>query len=142
MSEFGYPRECRLTRAADYERVYAQRQRFSDARLLMYAAVNADARTRAGFSVSRKHGTSVARHRLKRLLREAFRLSRPELPTGLDLVVIPQSGGVATMQEYRWSLTKLAQKASRRLRPPEENTLPDSPGPGGAGAASDGVAGA
>jgi ribonuclease P protein component len=115
MTAFGYPRECRLTVPADFERVYSQRQRFSDARLLVYAAVGTTALTRAGFSVSRKHGSSVVRHHLKRLLREAFRLSRPELPTGLDLVVIPQPGAVATMQEYQWSLLRLAQKAARRL---------------------------
>jgi ribonuclease P protein component len=123
MSESGYPRECRLTSSADYERVYAQRQRFSDARLLMYAALGPAALTRAGFSVSRKHGKSVARHHLKRLLREAFRLSRPELPTGLDLVVIPQPGAVATMQEFQWSLSRLAQKAARRLKPDGDNTV-------------------
>jgi ribonuclease P protein component len=117
MTGFGYSRECRLTSPADFERVYGQRQRFSDARLLVYAAAGTSALTRAGFSVSRKHGSSVVRHHLKRLLREAFRLSRPELPPGLDLVVIPQQGAVATMQEYRWSLARLAQKAARRLNP-------------------------
>jgi ribonuclease P protein component len=117
MSEFSYPRECRLTAAGDYERVYAQRQRFSDARLLMYAAVSPSPLTRAGFSVSRKHGGSVARHRLKRLLREAFRLMRPDLPAGLDLVVIPQPGTISTMQEYQGSMARLVRKAARRLKP-------------------------
>jgi ribonuclease P protein component len=117
MTGFDYPRECRLTSPADFERVYAQRQRFSDARLLVYAALGTTSLTRAGFSVSRKHGSSVARHRMKRLLREAFRLLRPELPDGLDLVVIPQAGAVATMEEYRWSLARLVQKAARRLKP-------------------------
>jgi len=115
MSSFDYPRECRLTSPADYARVYAARRRFSDARLLMYAAVSERGITRAGFSVSRKHGSSVVRHHLKRLLREAFRLSRPGLPGGLDLVVIPQPGVSATMQEYQWSLERLVQKAARRL---------------------------
>jgi len=123
MTGFDYARECRLTLPADFERVFSQRQRFSDARLLVYATLGTTALTRAGFSVSRKHGPSVARHRMKRLLREAFRLSRPELPTGLDLVVIPQPGAVATMQEYRWSLARLAQKASRRLQPGSNNTV-------------------
>jgi ribonuclease P protein component len=117
MNGFDYPRECRLTSPADFERVYSQRQRFSDVRLLVYAAPGATLVTRAGFSVSRKHGPSVVRHRLKRLLREAFRLIRAELPSGLDLVVIPQHGAVATMEEYRWSLGRLAQKAARRFNP-------------------------
>ena len=120
MSQFDYPRECRLTAAADYERVYSQRQRFSDARILMYAARGTMPMTRAGFSVSKKHGPAVTRHRLKRLLREAYRLVRAELPTGLDLVVIPQQGASATMQEYQGSLTRLAHKAARRLLAKED----------------------
>ncbi len=115
MNRLDYPPECRLRLAGDYERVYSAKQRFSDARLLVYAAVNTQAIVRAGFSVSKKHGGSVVRHRLKRLLREAFRLLRPELPSGLDLVVIPQVGTIATMQEYQWSLERLARKAARRL---------------------------
>jgi len=116
MSSFDYPRECRLTSSADFDRVYANRQRFSDSRILVFAAANATEVTRAGFSVSRKHGGSVARHHLKRLLREAFRLSRGDMPRGLDLVVIPQQGTIGTMQEYQGSLARLAQKAARRLQ--------------------------
>ncbi len=115
MTRFHYPPECRLRASADYERVYSQKQRFSDARLLIYAARNDAGPLRVGFSVSRKHGSSVVRHRIKRLLREAYRLLRAELPAGLDLVVIPQSGPVATMQEYQWSLERLTRKAARRL---------------------------
>ena len=46
---------------------------------------------RVGLSVSRKIGNAVQRNRFKRLYREAFRLSRAELPTGLDLVMLPRS---------------------------------------------------
>ncbi|QDT54145.1 Ribonuclease P protein component [Caulifigura coniformis] len=123
MNGFGYPRACRLTSSADFNRVYAGKQRFSDARLLMFAAANSTDTTRAGFSVSRKHGGSVARHHLKRLLREAFRLSRADLPRGLDLVVIPQQGTIGTMQEYQGSLARLTRKAARRLL---EHSGPDS----------------
>jgi ribonuclease P protein component len=45
---------------------------------------------RLGVSVSKDHGGAVRRNKLKRLLREAFRLERAQLPRGLDLVVIPR----------------------------------------------------
>ena len=129
MNRLDYPPECRLRLPRDYERVYAAKHRFSDARLLVYSAVNTQGIVRAGFSVSKKHGGSVVRHRLKRLLREAFRLLRPELPSGLDLVVIPQAGTIATMQEYQWSLERLARKAARRLLTVEEASSPPDPHP-------------
>lgn len=45
---------------------------------------------RLGVSVSKDHGGAVRRNKLKRLLREAFRLERAALPRGLDLVLIPR----------------------------------------------------
>ena len=47
-----------------------------------------DAATRLGLIVSRKVGVAVARNRMKRLVREAFRTTRSSLPRGIDLVVI------------------------------------------------------
>ena len=45
---------------------------------------------RLGVSVSKDHGGAVRRNKLKRLLREAFRLERHRLPEALDLVLIPR----------------------------------------------------
>lgn len=42
--------------------------------------------TRLGVTVTRKIGNAVARNRIKRLVREVFRLHRARLPEGLDLV--------------------------------------------------------
>jgi ribonuclease P protein component len=42
--------------------------------------------TRLGITVTRKIGNAVARNRIKRLVREVFRLNRARLPEGLDLV--------------------------------------------------------
>ena len=84
-------REQRLRSPADFRRVYARRCAVSDAWLLVQACPNGLAFSRLGLSVSRKYGNAVKRNRLRRLYREAFRLSKHELPTGLDLVLIPRS---------------------------------------------------
>jgi len=82
--------EHRIRRGADFERVYRQRCSVSDKWLVIYGRENGLRHPRLGLSVSRRLGGAVVRNRWKRLIREAFRLSRPELPQGLDLVVIPR----------------------------------------------------
>ena len=45
---------------------------------------------RLGFAVTRKTGCAVVRNRVKRLLREFFRLHQESLPCKADLVVVPK----------------------------------------------------
>ena len=45
---------------------------------------------RVGLSVSKDHGCAVRRNKIKRLLREAFRLERRGLPLDYDVVLIPR----------------------------------------------------
>ena len=47
---------------------------------------------RLGLSVSRKIGGAARRSRVKRLLREAFRLNKHRMPAGIDLVAYPRPG--------------------------------------------------
>jgi ribonuclease P protein component len=110
-----FPRARRLTSTRDFDRVFALKQRLGDDHLLIFAAPNLVPSTRIGLSVSRKHGNSVVRHRIKRLLREAYRLEQYGLPEGLDLVLIPRLGAVSSVDDYRRSLSKLVPRLARRL---------------------------
>ena len=113
---FRLPRQARLRKTEEFQHVYRDGQRAGDGHLLVFAAPNAFGRTRVGVSVSRKHGKAVRRNRLKRLLREAFRLSQHDLPAGLDLILIPRLGGPARLRDYQKSLKRLAWKLARRIQ--------------------------
>ena len=85
----------RLSRSAEFERVYRQGRSKGNRFLVLYAFPRADdepAReeegARLGLSVSRKVGDAVARARVKRCLREAFWAEAERLPEGSDYVVV------------------------------------------------------
>src|SRR5205807_8887678 len=104
-----------LRRPADFRRVYERHRSASDAMLIVYACENGLPYLRLGLSVSRKIGGAVQRNRLRRLYREAFRLTRHEMPAGFDLVLIPRSGEEPALQELLRALPRLVKQAARKL---------------------------
>jgi ribonuclease P protein component len=104
-----------LRKPAEFARIYAlrciARQRF----LTVFAGPNGCGHARLGLSVSKKHGSAVVRNRLKRLMREAFRLQQHQLPTGVDLVLIPEQARNATLADFQESLMAAVRKLARRL---------------------------
>jgi ribonuclease P protein component len=105
-----------LRRPADFRRVYERRRSASDDWLIVYGCANGLAHLRLGLSVSRKFGGAVQRNRLRRLYREAFRLTRAQLPTGLDLVLIPRRPEPPTLAVLLNVLPKLVQTVARKLQ--------------------------
>lgn len=120
MDDKRYPKRSRLLKSADYDRVFSLRKSASDAYLIVYGARNDCETARLGLVVSRKVGNAVRRNRWKRILREAFRLSRGDLPR-LDLVCLPKSSEVPDLATLRRSLDKLALAVARKNAPPTGN---------------------
>jgi ribonuclease P protein component len=108
--------QYRLRRPADFQQAYRRRCTASDGRLLIYGRPNELPYPRLGLSIGRKVGGATVRNRWKRLLREAFRLSRAELPPGIDLVVIPRGAAEPELEPLRKSLADLAGRIARKLK--------------------------
>ena len=83
--------------------------------LIVYVCENDLPHLRVGLSVSRKNGGAVQRNRLRRLYREAFRLTRHEMPTGLDLVLIPRRPEHPELAVLCRALPRLVRQAARKL---------------------------
>ncbi len=83
------PARGRLSRSAEFERVYRQGRSIANRHLVLYTFPNASAeRPRLGLSVYRKVGGAVQRNKVKRLLREAFAHAEGDLKQDQDMVVV------------------------------------------------------
>lgn len=108
-------RRERLLAASDFRAVYAARARAGDGRLVAYARPNGRDVTRLGVSVGKRCGKAVGRNRVKRLLREAFRQARADLPRGYDVVLVTL-GRDYTFEELDRRIRTLVPEAIRRAR--------------------------
>ena len=85
------PKRRRLSRSAEFERVYRQGRSKGNRFLVLYAFPRedeSDEGPRLGLSVGRRVGGAVERTRVKRVLREAFWAEATRLPAGSDYVVV------------------------------------------------------
>ena len=76
----------------EFRTVYKNGRSRANSYLVVYLLENSLDRNRLGISVSKKVGNSVVRHRLKRLIKESYRLHENMFNSGLNIVVIARAG--------------------------------------------------
>jgi ribonuclease P protein component len=110
----------RLSRSAEFDRVFRQGRSIANRVLVLYAFPRAEeGEPRLGLSVSKRVGGAVERNHVKRLLREAFASESSGLPDGVDIVVVarPEARVVAErdgLDGIRAALAELITKARER----------------------------
>ncbi len=115
-SDERFPKSVRLVSQLDFDRVFHEGVVASDSVLVIHAVRGKQTWTRIGLSVSKRVGNSPIRNRWKRLIREAFRHQKMELPLAIDMVVRPKRGAVPDYDLVFASLLKLALQLERKLQ--------------------------
>ncbi len=112
MKEFAFPKASRLRLKKEFEAVFSAGNKTATRDLVAWHSENPDGLKKIGLMVSRKTGGAVRRNRLKRLLREAFRLTNRELKEGTRLIIYPKAGcAVKDLAQARGALDEIRRKA-------------------------------
>ena len=115
------PAQRRLRRKTDFEAAYARGRRFGNGFFAVTARPNDIGGPRLGLAVSVKNaGNSVERNRIRRTIRESFRLHQHDLPP-VDLVVSARARArEAAGEELRTSLALLWKKVTEQCAAPSQ----------------------
>ncbi len=77
-----------LKRRNDFQRVYRKGRSLANRYFVLYVFESDELSGRVGFAAGKKLGCAVKRNRVKRLLRESYRLHSPELRPGIALLLV------------------------------------------------------
>ena len=107
-----FRRRHRLCHNKQFQAIYAARKRAHKGPITLFSLPNDVGHPRLGLSVGRRVGNAVTRNRVKRQIREAFRLQMNELPQGFDYVVVIRPHDPLPFATYKASLLTLAQRVA------------------------------
>ncbi|HHT9119512.1 MAG TPA: ribonuclease P protein component [Candidatus Hypogeohydataceae bacterium YC41] len=114
MPEKSFSKEERLRKRREFDRVFQGGKVFKGAIFNAYALGNSLGHPRIGIVVGRKFGGAVQRNRIKRLLREAYRLNKNLIGAGLDIVLLPRPGHEANFKLLEKEFKNLIERIKRR----------------------------
>lgn len=112
MQSFTFPKSEHLTKKWEFLKVYAGNEKYSGTLLILHVLKNQQGR-KAGILVSRKVGIAVRRNRIKRLVREAYRLNKNLLPLSIHILITAKHNiGAPAYKEVEGDLLKLYKYAN------------------------------
>jgi ribonuclease P protein component len=115
MHDQRFRRKERLRLRTDFDRVFARKCSVHDGHLALHGCENGLPHSRFAASVSKRFGNAVVRNHFRRWFKEAFRLRKEQLPTGLDLVLVLRNPAGLEWEKLLTALPALAERLQRRL---------------------------
>ena len=95
-----------------FRRLYRKGQSAANGYLVLYCHKNGSRQNRIGLTVSAKLGHAVVRNRVRRRIREIFRLSQGKMKQGYDCIVVARTR--AAHADY-WELKRAFEKTCKKL---------------------------
>ncbi len=84
-----------LRKNREFQEVYKKGVSFANRYFVMYVLENNQEVNRLGISVSKRTGNSVVRHRVKRLVKESYRLHEDIFNSGLNIVIVARASAAS-----------------------------------------------
>jgi ribonuclease P protein component len=95
MAQLTFRKEERIRKRADFQRISRVGAKIQTPHFRVSICPNGLSHSRLGVTVGRRVGSAVQRNRIKRRVREFFRLNKDSLPGSSDLVVTAREGAVS-----------------------------------------------
>ncbi len=100
-----------IKRNRDFKSLYRSGKSSVDPYLVVYCRKNRRGESRLGISVGTKVGKAVCRNRVRRRIREAYRLSERRIRPGYDIIVVARvRAAAAAYRDIETSLLNLCGK--------------------------------
>lgn len=92
-------KKYRLRNNIHFKKVYNRGKSYGNRLVVMYVNKNGMNYNRVGFSVTKKIGNSVVRNKVRRRMKESYRLNCNKIKDGYDLIFLPKV--MANKANYR-----------------------------------------
>lgn len=106
---FSFPKSARLLARREFLLLQSRGKRRHCPHFVLLLSPAKNGRSRLGITVTRRFGNAVQRNKMKRLLREFFRINKEKIAPEQDMLIIPRSGS------HRLTLKQITQEIGKAL---------------------------
>src|SRR4051812_38897493 len=122
--QYTFAKDKRIRSKAEFSAVFDRGTRATRGPLMAVAMPNDQSTPRLGISVPKRVGSAPKRNRIKRMIRESFRLMQHDFPRPYDLIIVVRPHEMMILAEYQRLLSALMLKLCRPAATPASPTSP------------------